>query len=126
MDPLEKLARDARVTVRRGGPANAEGRAVVYWMQRAQRATDNPALETAIRAANLLKKPVVVFVGIVRDYPNANLRSYAFFAQGLRAVASGLERRGIGFALRAWPERTVQRVRSTIRARRRRAPAHPS
>ncbi len=104
MDSLEKLARDARVTVRRGGPANAEGSAVVYWMQRAQRAVDNSALETAIRAANLLKKPVVVFVGIVRDYPNANLRSYTFFAQGLRDVAAGLERRGIGFVLRAWPE----------------------
>ena len=104
MDPLEKLAQGARVTVRRGGAVNTEGRAVVYWMQRAQRAADNPALEAAVRAANLLNKPVVVFVGIVRDYPNANLRSYAFFAQGLRAVAAGLERRGIGFALRAWPE----------------------
>ena len=104
MDPLEKQAQDARVTVRRGGPANAEGRAVVYWMQRAQRAVDNPALETAIRAANLLKKPVVVFVSLVRDYPNANLRSYTFFVEGLKAVASGLERRGIGFVLRAWPE----------------------
>ncbi|MGA8182320.1 MAG: deoxyribodipyrimidine photo-lyase, partial [Terriglobia bacterium] len=89
MDPLEKLAQDARVTVRRGGPANAEGRAVVYWMQRAQRTVDNPALETAIRAANLLNKPLVVFAGIVRDYPNANLRSYSFFAEGLKAVAVG-------------------------------------
>jgi deoxyribodipyrimidine photo-lyase len=103
MDPLKKLTKDARVTVRRGGPANSGGSAVVYWMQRAQRAVDNPALETAIRAANLLKKPVVVFVGIVRDYPNANLRSYTFFVQGLRAVATELERRGIGFVLRAWP-----------------------
>ncbi|MEJ2008703.1 MAG: deoxyribodipyrimidine photo-lyase, partial [Acidobacteriota bacterium] len=103
MDPFEKLAQDPRVTVRRGGPANAEGRAVVYWMQRAQRALDNPALETAIRAANLLKKPVVVFVSVVPDYPNANLRSYAFFAEGIRTLAAGLERRGIGFVLRAWP-----------------------
>jgi len=104
MDPLEKLAQDPRVTVRRGGPANAEGRAVVYWMQRAQRAVDNPALETAIEAANLLKKPLVVFAGIVRDYPNANLRSYTFFTQGLKVVARGLEHRGIGFVLRAWPD----------------------
>ena len=104
MDPLEKLAQDARVTVRRGGPANAEGRAVVYWMQRAQRAVDNPALETAIRAANLLKKPVVVFAGIVRDYPNANLRSYTFFAEGLQAVAAGSNAGAIGFVLRVWPE----------------------
>jgi deoxyribodipyrimidine photo-lyase len=104
MESFEKLAQDARVTVRRRGPANTHGRAVVYWMQRAQRAVDNLALETAIRAANLLKKPVVVFVSIVRDYPNANLRSYTFFAEGLKAVARGLERGGIGFVLRAWPE----------------------
>ena len=104
MDALKKLAQDPRVTVRRGGPANAEGRAVVYWMQRAQRVMDNPALETAIRAANLLKKPVVVFVSVVRDYPNANLRAYTFFAEGLREMARGLERRGIGFVVRVWPE----------------------
>ena len=116
MDALEKLARDARVTVRRGGPAKADGRAVVYWMQRAQRAVDNPALETAIRAANLLKKPVVVFGGIVRDYPNANLRSFTFFVQGLRAVAQGLERRGIGFVLRAWPENDLAKFCEEVSA----------
>jgi len=104
MDSLEKLAQDARVTVRRAGPVDLGGRVVVYWMQRAQRALDNPALETAIRAANLLKKPVVVFVGVVRDYPNANLRSYTFFAEGVRALEPRLERRGVGFVLRAWPE----------------------
>ena len=31
-------------------------------MQRAQRASDNPALETAIVAANALGKPVVVYI----------------------------------------------------------------
>jgi len=104
MDPLEKLAQDPRVTVRRGGPPNSQGRAVVYWMQRAQRALDNPALETAVRTANLLKKPVVVFLSIAPDYPNANLRSYTFFVEGIRALAPRLERRGIGFILRSWPE----------------------
>ena len=109
MDPLEKLHQDARVTVRRGGPMNSEGRAVVYWMQRAQRVIDNPALETAVHAANLLKKPVVVFVSVVGDYPNANLRSYTFFAEGIRALAPQLVRRGIGFVLRAWPANDVNR-----------------
>ena len=35
-------------------PVDPEGRAVVYWMQRAQRAVDNPALDYAIHAANAL------------------------------------------------------------------------
>ncbi len=64
MRSLEELAKDARVTVRRAGPPNSEGSCVVYWMQRAQRALDNPALNVAIEAANFLQKPVVVFVGL--------------------------------------------------------------
>ena len=57
---LDALMRHARVTVRRPGLPNADGRCVVYWMQRAQRGTDNPALDVAIHAANALLLPVVV------------------------------------------------------------------
>lgn len=49
MYALEKLAQDKRVTVRRGGEANAEGPAVVYGVRQVQRVMDNPALECAIR-----------------------------------------------------------------------------
>jgi deoxyribodipyrimidine photo-lyase len=65
MDPIEKLSQDDRIAVRRGGAPNLEGNCVVYWMQRAQRATDNPALDVAVRVANELKKPVVVFLAPV-------------------------------------------------------------
>ena len=34
-------------------------------MQRAQRVHDNPALHTAVRAANALRQPVVVFFALV-------------------------------------------------------------
>jgi deoxyribodipyrimidine photo-lyase len=51
---MEKLTADPRVTVRRAGPPDPAGGAVIYWLQRAQRATDNPALETAIAAANAI------------------------------------------------------------------------
>jgi deoxyribodipyrimidine photo-lyase len=61
MDPLTKLAQDARVTVRRKGAPDPEGTCVVYWMQRAQRGVDNPALDAAVGAANELGKPAVVF-----------------------------------------------------------------
>ena len=56
---LEALSQQPRVTVRRAGPWRG-GRAVVYWMQRAQRVADNPALDLAIAAANLLGLPVVI------------------------------------------------------------------
>jgi len=72
--PLDQLPRDPRVTVRRKGPPDTEGQCVVYWMQRSQRAVDNPALDVAIEACNALRKPVVAFLGLVPFYPNANLR----------------------------------------------------
>jgi deoxyribodipyrimidine photo-lyase len=105
----EELAKDARVTVRRAGSPHGEGRCVVYWMQRAQRATDNSALNVAIQAANLLHKPVVVFVGLTPFYPHANLRSYTFFVQGFRDISEGLLRRNVGFVLRRWPEHELER-----------------
>jgi len=109
MRDLEQLAQDARVTVRRTGSPNAEGRCVVYWMQRAQRAWDNPALNVAIEAGNILRKPVVAFVGLTPYYSNANLRSYTFFVQGLGEIREGLRRKKVGFVLRRWPEHELDR-----------------
>jgi deoxyribodipyrimidine photo-lyase len=104
MLPLEKLALDPRVTVRRTGPPEPDGGVVVYWMQRAQRALDNPALDVAIEAGNLLGKPVVAFLGVVPFYPHANLRAYTFLAQGIPDIASSLAKRRVAFVLRAWPD----------------------
>ena len=78
MDDLTKISLDPRVTVRRAGPPDPAGDCVVYWMQRAQRGIDNPALDAAVEAANVLRKPVVVFLAPVPFYPNANLRHYRF------------------------------------------------
>jgi deoxyribodipyrimidine photo-lyase len=97
---LEALAKDRRVTVRRGGEPRADGKCVVYWMQRAQRALDNPALEVAIAAGNVLGLPVVVYLGVISNYPNANLRHYHFLQQGLKDLDDGLAERGVGFVLR--------------------------
>ncbi len=69
-------------------------------MRRAQRAFDNPALETAIAAANAMKLPVVVFFGLLRRHPIANLRHYHFMLEGLADSTERLERRGTGFVLR--------------------------
>ena len=45
MDSITNLSHDPRVTVRRPGDPEPEGLCVVYWMQRAQRGIDNPAVE---------------------------------------------------------------------------------
>ena len=101
---MASLPPDPRVLVRRAGPADPGGRCVLYWMQRAQRERDNPALNLAIEAANALSLPVVVFFGLRPDYPRANLRHYAFMLEGLRETARDIEARGCAFVLRAWPE----------------------
>jgi len=94
---------DPRVFVRRGGAPAPDGRCVVYWMQRAQRAVDNAALDTAIRAGNALKLPVVTFFAPVPFYPHANLRHYRFLFDGVPDIAAGLAKRGVGFVYRPFP-----------------------
>jgi deoxyribodipyrimidine photo-lyase len=112
---LQGLTSDPRVTVRRGGgPAN-DGTAVVYWMQRAQRAFDNPALETAIAAANAIGKPAIVYFAVVPGVTGANQRHYQFMAEGLRDVADELASRGVGFVLRKFPEHGLLRFCHDVR-----------
>ena len=100
---LASFLSDPRTIARCSG-LPVHGRCVVYWMQRSQRALDNPALEVAVKAANQLGKPCVVFFAPVPFYPHANLRHYHFLNQGIPDIAAGLKERGIGFVLRRYPE----------------------
>jgi deoxyribodipyrimidine photo-lyase len=109
MDIFTQLSQDPRVTVRRAGTPATDGTCVVYWMQRAQRGMDNPALDVAVEVANALQKPVVVFFAPVPFYPNANLRHYQFLNQGIPDIAGALARRNIGFVLRRFPEHSLRR-----------------
>lgn len=100
----DALASSPRVTVRAPGSPDPDGSCVVYWMQRAQRAVDNPALDAAIELGNALDKPVVVFFGLNPFVERANRRHYEFLVQGLPEIASGVRRRRVGFVLRRYPE----------------------
>ncbi len=73
---------------------------VLYWMQNAQRAAFNPALEVAAAEANRLGLPVLVGFGLTTDYPEANARHYAFMLDGLAETRRMLRARGVGFAVR--------------------------
>jgi deoxyribodipyrimidine photo-lyase len=112
---LDRLASDPRVTVRRPGTPDAEGEAVVYWMERARRAHDNPALDIAIELGNLLHKPVVVFFAVHPNVERANLRHYTFLAQGLADLATELIRRRVGLELRAYPNHRLLPFLSQLR-----------
>jgi deoxyribodipyrimidine photo-lyase len=73
---------------------------VLYWMQQSQRTHFNHALEFAVTQANELRKPLVVCFGLMDDYPEANLRHYAFMLEGLRDVNAALREREIKFVVR--------------------------
>ncbi|HUT30802.1 MAG TPA: deoxyribodipyrimidine photo-lyase [Sedimentisphaerales bacterium] len=76
------------------------GKYVLYWMQAAQRAEHNHALEYAIERANQLNKPLVVVFGLTDDYPEANLRHYHFMLEGLAETKRALEAKGIQMVVR--------------------------
>jgi deoxyribodipyrimidine photo-lyase len=84
-------------------------------MQRAQRAVDNPALTAAIKVANLLGKPVVVFFQLVPHAHHANLRHYQFLVEGLGDIAADLEKRKVGFIVRRYPDHGLSRFCSEVR-----------
>jgi deoxyribodipyrimidine photo-lyase len=116
MTDLLKLTEDPRLAVRRRGMPKPDGSCVVYWMQRAQRGLDNPALDLAVEAANELGKPIVVFFAPVPFYPHANLRHYRFLNDGIRDIADALQRRNIGFVLRRFPESSLLRFCDEVNA----------
>ena len=115
-EELVRMGEDPRVTVRRGGALRTGARCVVYWMQRAVRIADNPALDVAIEAGNLLGLPVVVYFQVIANYPNANLRHYHFLQQGLRDVAEDAAERGVGFVLRRAPEASLEKFLDEVGA----------
>ena len=84
-------------------------------MQRAQRVLDNPALNVAVEAGNLLGKPVIVFFAPVPFYPNANLRHYVFLNDGIPDMAHGLAERGLGLVLRRYPDHSLIKFCDEVR-----------
>lgn len=75
------------------------GKYVLYWMQQAQRAECNHALEYAIEKANDLGLPPVVGF-VLTSFPEANRRHYQFMIEGLRDTQRRLADRGIGLCVR--------------------------
>ncbi len=70
-------------------------RYVLYWMQQAQRAEWNHALEFAVRQANDLRLPLLAVFGLTQRFPEANQRHYAFLLEGLAETQRALRDRGV-------------------------------
>jgi deoxyribodipyrimidine photo-lyase len=112
---LDRLATDPRVNVRKRGTPDPDGEAIVYWMQRAQRASDNPALDVAIELGNLVGKPVVTFFAVNPFVHGANLRHYTFMVAGLDEIERGLRERRVALALRAYPRHRLLEFLKDVR-----------
>ncbi len=115
MNQIDAMSREPRVNVRTVRGIHAEGACVVYWMQRAQRSLDNPALELAISIGNELKKPVVVFFAPVPFYPRANYRHYRFLKDGIPGISEGLQSRNVGFVLQAYPNHSLMKFCNQVK-----------
>jgi len=113
---LRELTENARVTVRREGDPNPDGRCVVYWMQRSQRGRDNHAVDVAVNAANALGLPLVVYFAAISNFPHANLRHYSFLNQGLADIEEDLAARGIAFVMRRAPNESHEKLFTDVRA----------
>jgi deoxyribodipyrimidine photo-lyase len=112
---LDSLLADPRLTVRCSGEPDPNGTCVLYWMQRAQRGFDNAALTAAIEAGNLLGKPVTVFFQLVPHAHHANYRHYQFLVEGLRDIATDLQKRKVEFVMRRYPDHGILRFCSEVR-----------
>jgi deoxyribodipyrimidine photo-lyase len=77
-----------------------DGDYILYWMQSSQRAAQNHALEYTVQQANDLGQPLLVIFGLTDDYPEANLRHYAFMLEGLKDAQEALKKRGIKMVVR--------------------------
>ncbi|MBS1153160.1 MAG: phr, partial [Myxococcaceae bacterium] len=71
---------------------------VLYWMRTAMRATENPALDVALQAAQQLNKPLFVYQALAERYAYASDRHHTFILEGARDVAAQLAARRIGYA----------------------------
>ena len=113
---LQTIVANPRVKVHRDGVPAPDGKCVVYWMQRAERALDNPALDVAVAVANELNLPVLVFFSAISNFPGANWRHYAFLNQGLIDIEEDLHERQIGFVVRRPPKNSLEALLAEVGA----------
>ena len=110
------LIENPRITIRRDGAPDPDGKCVVYWMQRAQRGIDNHAVNVAVALANALGLPLVVYFAAISNFPHANLRHYAFLQQGLADIEHDLGERNITFIMRRAPNESHERFFHDVQA----------
>jgi deoxyribodipyrimidine photo-lyase len=72
---------------------------VLYWMQTYRRLERNHALDHALRCAEELGRPLVIYEGLRIDYPWASRRLHRFILEGMQANAARAGDLGLNY----WP-----------------------
>ncbi len=96
-----------RVSLVQERPVDESKPYVLYWMHHAIRDHENPALDVALVAGNLIERPVLIYQGLGGRHPYNADRHHVFIMEGARDVQQGLAKRGIAyrFHLPEIPER---------------------
>jgi deoxyribodipyrimidine photo-lyase len=76
---------------------NTNARYVLYWMQMYKRVDNNHALIWAVRKANELKLPLVVYEGLKYYYPWACDRLHTFILEGVEEKRAAFDKFGIHY-----------------------------
>ncbi|GAB4028655.1 MAG: deoxyribodipyrimidine photo-lyase [Elusimicrobiota bacterium] len=86
-----------RIKILNEAPVNRKGKYVLYFMQASQRLEYNDAANFAAEKANELGLPLVTAFSLIKSFPGANLRHYAFMLEGLKEVSEEFTRRKLTF-----------------------------
>ena len=94
-DALTEWREAPRVRVLNANPLADSARYVLCWLQQALRARDNPVIDAAIRLADHLGLPVLVYHGVREDYPYASDRLHRFILGASRDLERDCAARGL-------------------------------
>jgi photolyase PhrII len=82
-----------------GRAFDGRGKRVLYWTHHALRSDENPALDVAIRLADRLGLPLLVYQGLSERYRYASDRHHTFILEAARDIQASYSKLGIPFAL---------------------------
>lgn len=97
MDALLTFLLQDRVVPMNDRSANPAGEFVLLWLHAQRRVSQNLAYSHAQRLANELRKPLIVYEGLRRDYPYASERFHRFLLEGVSGTERDCGRRGVAY-----------------------------
>ena len=108
----EEMRINERVIELNERAVNSKAKYVLYWMQMFKRLDNNHALIFAIRKANELNLPLVVYEGLKYYYPWASDRIHTFILEGVEEKRKAFEKLGIRYLF--YLQKNAQSPKQTV------------